>query len=119
MPSAALTGLKSEVRIGPVGVAMVCSLSVMSTRQGDSRVGRVEPEGGFTRSSSCGNRLLAPGSDRLELEEEEVDLSIAFCVNCGESRLDRRPYPDVIYCCMRMLLQVLNPRGGSIRTRPP
>ena len=57
---------------------MVCSLSVMSTRQGDNRVGRAEPDDGFTRSSSCGHRRLAPGSDRLEEEEkeEEVDLSI-------------------------------------------
>ena len=56
---------------------MVCSLSVMSTRQGDNRVGRAESDDGFTRSS-CGHRLLAPGSDRLEEEEkeEEVDLSI-------------------------------------------
>ena len=75
-----LTGLNSDVRIGPVGVAMVHSLSVMSTRQGDSRVGRAEePDDGFTRSSSCGHRLLAPGSARLEEEEkeEELDLSIA------------------------------------------
>ena len=53
---------------------MVCSLSVMSTRQGDNRVGRAGPDDGFPRSSG----LLAPGSDRLEEEEkeEEVDLSI-------------------------------------------
>ena len=89
-----LTGLNSDVRIGPVGVAMVCSLSVMSTRQGDNRVGRAEPDDGFTRSSSCGHRLLAPGSDRLEVDEE-VDLSIARYVHCEESRLVRRPYPDV------------------------
>ena len=88
-----LTGLYSDVRIGPVGVAMVCSLSVMSTRQGDNRVGRAESDDGFTRSSSCGHRLLAPGSDRLEVDEE-VDLSIARYVHCEESRLVRRPYPD-------------------------